>query len=134
MTIDSSRAEDRFVLNPSRPDDYVALLNALGIAAAELTHIVHGWSLPASAAAPGSSLDAELEQAFFGPLALAQALGRQELEQPIALTFLRPTPKPGLCASRAMRGALALPVTWTLTGPYERLTPVRRRSSAPLRL
>lgn len=81
------RDDGGFTINPLRADDVGALIRALGESARAVTHIVYGftWS---PAAALADQVDRQLDRYFFGPLALAQALGREELEQPIAITFL----------------------------------------------
>jgi acyl transferase domain-containing protein/NADP-dependent 3-hydroxy acid dehydrogenase YdfG len=66
--------------------DLEALLEAIGFDAAPPSAIVWGWSL----GEPGASDEmGELEQrCFYGPLHLAQALGRHEPERPVRLCFL----------------------------------------------
>lgn len=79
--------DDRFAVNAAQPDDYVALFDALGASADALGHIVYGWTLPADAAT-ADHVESQLDRHFYGPLALARALGQRDLEQPIAITFL----------------------------------------------
>ncbi|MEZ5317814.1 MAG: beta-ketoacyl synthase N-terminal-like domain-containing protein [Vicinamibacterales bacterium] len=79
--------ETRFTIDPRNADDYVRVLEAIGDVAGDITHVVHGWNLPAPSMA-AEEMEAELDAAFFGPLALAQAIGRQELDQPLSVVFL----------------------------------------------
>ena len=76
-----------FTVNPLRADDFVALIRALGESARHVSHIVYGFSW-SPAAALADHVDRQLDRHFFGPLALAQAIGQEALDQPIAITFL----------------------------------------------
>ncbi|MEO8483469.1 MAG: beta-ketoacyl synthase N-terminal-like domain-containing protein, partial [Acidobacteriota bacterium] len=79
-------AGDRFQGRPGAVDDYTAVFSALGERAAAVSHIVYAWTRAPRRDA--GSLESQLERHFFGPLALAQAIARQELEQPISVTFV----------------------------------------------
>lgn len=76
---------DRFTIDPHRPADYAALFDALGPSVTSLAHVVDAWPLDAR---DEDGLDAVLDAHFYLPLALAQAIGRQELTQPMTLTFV----------------------------------------------
>jgi len=77
----------RFTARQGSVDDYVALFRALGDRISAVSHIVYAWTRP-SPAAGAEPLDTQLERHFFGPLALAQAIGRHELDQPVSVTFV----------------------------------------------
>ncbi len=79
--------DGRFTVNPLQAEDFVALIRALGESARGIRQIVYGFTW-APASELGDGVDGQLNRHFFGPLALAQALGQEELNQPIALTFL----------------------------------------------
>jgi acyl transferase domain-containing protein/NADPH-dependent curcumin reductase CurA len=78
---------DRFELNPGQPDDYHSLFEALGGAARQIKRIAHLWNV--TPADQGHvPIELQLERSFWSPLFLAQAIGRQELDQPIDLCLI----------------------------------------------
>ena len=52
-----------------------------------VSHIVYGWTLPLLAASD-DSIEEALDRHFFGPLAFAQGLGRQDLDRAVDVMFL----------------------------------------------
>jgi acyl transferase domain-containing protein len=79
--------ERRWALDPGRPEDYDALLDAAG---APPDRIVHLWNVteqerPPAAAPPFAAAEA---RAFYGPLALVQALARRGVERPLEIAWV----------------------------------------------
>src|SRR5690606_36060121 len=72
----------RFTIRPSEPSDYSALFDALEEGGARVQHIVDVRGAAPAASGEGRG-DRQLTQSFFGPLALAQEIGRRELSQPL---------------------------------------------------
>lgn len=68
---------DEFVIRPSHPDDYHALLSACQQHGRTPAHIVHLWAVTADAA--DEDVPQALEYGFYGLLYLAQALGQHDL-------------------------------------------------------
>ncbi len=81
------RSDTEFVIDPLRAGDYDALFATLRRIGADVRHIVHGWTCDGGAAVV-TSVDAALDQAFAGPLALMQAIAAQEFAQPLHVTFV----------------------------------------------
>lgn len=75
----------RFAARPTSTDDANAVFNALGDRAASITHVVYGWTLDRPAVA---ATEVDLETHFFGPLALGQALARQDVDHAMHVMFL----------------------------------------------
>ncbi len=71
-----------FSARPASSDDIDGVLDALGDRAASITHVIYGWTLD------GAPTDVNLERPFFGPLALAQALARRDVDHPLRVVFL----------------------------------------------
>jgi acyl transferase domain-containing protein/thioesterase domain-containing protein/acyl carrier protein len=71
--------EHEFVVNPSREEDYAALLNALGEAAQKMDGIAHFWNVSYSPQA----CEKQLERSFFSLAGLGKAISKMQLEQPI---------------------------------------------------
>lgn len=74
-------SEDGWTLDPASPADYAALIGEAR-RRGPLAGVVHLWSLSAGADA---SLETHLEMGFYSLLWLAQALGRQTLDQAVRL-------------------------------------------------
>jgi acyl transferase domain-containing protein/NADPH-dependent curcumin reductase CurA/acyl carrier protein len=104
----------RFAVHPARAEDYAQLFEALGTAAKNLRRVLHLWNVDASTRAntPASAqTDARLERSFFSPLRIAQAIGRQELAQPLDVTLVS-------TGVQRVAGESSLdPVKATLQGP-----------------
>lgn len=84
-----ARVDDaRFTIDPRRADDYTALLAAIAGSGGRVRHVVHVWTLDSGHGDSTATLDAGLEAAFAGPLAMLQALGAQEPPQPVHVTFV----------------------------------------------
>jgi amino acid adenylation domain-containing protein len=99
-----SRGPAGFTVAPGRPADYDALLEALG---RNPTHVLHLWNVSTGA----SELDAALDNGFYSLVFLAQALGRQSVTDPTAITVV----SNGLCD---VTGEEPLdPLKATLLGP-----------------
>ncbi|MEO6196031.1 MAG: amino acid adenylation domain-containing protein [Thermoanaerobaculia bacterium] len=81
-----SRGPAGFTVAPGRRQDYVALLEALGRPPA---HVLHLWNVTTGA----TEVDAALDRGFYSLVFLAQALGRQSVTDPTAVTVV----STGLC-------------------------------------
>jgi amino acid adenylation domain-containing protein len=93
-----------FTVAPGRRGDYDALLDALGRTP---THVLHLWNVSAGTA----EVDAALDRGFYSLVFLAQALGRQSVTDPTAITVV----SNGLCD---VTGEEPLdPLKATLLGP-----------------
>ncbi|HEY2292039.1 MAG TPA: amino acid adenylation domain-containing protein, partial [Thermoanaerobaculia bacterium] len=75
-----------FTIAPGRRADYDSLLDALGRTP---THVLHLWNVTAEPL----ETDEALDRAFYSPVYLAQALGRQSVTDPTAVTVV----SNGLC-------------------------------------
>ncbi len=95
-----SRGPAGFTVTPGRREDYDALLEALGRTP---THVLHLWNV--------SVEGADLDRSFYSLVFLAQALGRQSVTDPTAITVV----SNGLCE---VTGEEPLdPLKATLLGP-----------------
>ena len=74
-----------FTVRPGQPDDYEALVKALGGTGCALTQVVHFWTAPWSEPA---SLEQIQEAGFYSLLFLAQALGYVDLPTSVQLTLV----------------------------------------------
>ena len=80
---------DDYALNPARPADYDALMNALAASGRLPARIVHLWSLGAVAAPDGADAFAwAQDRGFYSVLFLAQALGRLGRREPLELAIV----------------------------------------------
>jgi NAD(P)-dependent dehydrogenase (short-subunit alcohol dehydrogenase family)/acyl carrier protein len=96
-----------FTVAPGRPADYHALFDALGRTP---SHILHLWNVT-SGGDGDAEIDAALDRGYFSLVFLAQALGRQSVTDPTAITVV----SNGLCD---ITGGEALePLKATLLGP-----------------
>jgi acyl transferase domain-containing protein/NADPH:quinone reductase-like Zn-dependent oxidoreductase/acyl carrier protein len=77
----------RFSIAPARANDYTALFDALGESVKSLRRVLHLWNVE-TGGDHRQLLDAQLERSFFSPLRIAQTIGRQELMQPIDITWV----------------------------------------------
>jgi amino acid adenylation domain-containing protein len=104
-----SRGPAGFTVAPGRRADYDALLEALGRTP---THVLHLWNVTAGTAEGGTAeVDAALDRGFHSLVFLAQALGRQSVTDPTAITVV----SNGLCD---VTGEEPLdPLKATLLGP-----------------
>jgi len=74
-----------FTIRPGHPDDYEALVNALGGTGCALRQVVHFWNTPWSEPA---SFEQIQEAGFYSLLFLAQAIGLKNLSTPVQLTLV----------------------------------------------
>ncbi len=99
-----ARGPAGFTVAPGERADYDALLDALGRTP---THVLHLWNVTAG----GAETDAALDRAYYSLVFLAQALGRQSVTDPTAITVV----STGLCD---VTGEEPLdPLKATLLGP-----------------
>jgi amino acid adenylation domain-containing protein len=78
-------AADRFELDPAQARDYQQLLATLKNDGRFPDRVIHAWLMPA---ADNNSTEALVQQAFYGPLFLAQALGDLGTGRPLRITVL----------------------------------------------
>ncbi|HEV2852271.1 MAG TPA: amino acid adenylation domain-containing protein [Thermoanaerobaculia bacterium] len=103
-----SRGRAGFTVAPGRRADYDALVEALGRTP---THVLHLWNVTAGGSDLDSALDSALDRGFYSLVFLAQALGRQSVTDPTAITVV----SNGLCE---VTGEEPLdPLKATLLGP-----------------
>jgi amino acid adenylation domain-containing protein len=79
-----AQAPDGFTVAPGERADYDALLEALGRTP---THVLHLWNVTAAPAGVGE-IEAALDRAYYSLVFLAQALGRQSVTDPTAITVV----------------------------------------------
>ena len=79
-----------YTIDPARPDDYVALLDALGAADQPIDLIVHCWSVGAGGRAHTEieRFDRAQTHGLYSLLLLAQALGQRENAGPIRISVV----------------------------------------------
>jgi acyl transferase domain-containing protein len=85
------RADGVYTVQVRQRADYESLLRQLQQQQLFPQHIVYLWNLlaePAASGDPEQSLEAELGRSFYGPLALAQALGGLQPDGEMKLTLL----------------------------------------------
>jgi len=77
--------ERGYTINPRRGEDYVALLKALRARDKTPVRIVHFWGITPSAETPSGTegFEQSLERGFYSLLFLAQALGTENLTEPL---------------------------------------------------
>ena len=84
-------AADAFTVRAGHADDHAALIGALKAADRLPQDIVHAWSLTGAAPADATDVDAALAaqtSGFYSLLALAQALGSEDVAEPLNLVVL----------------------------------------------
>jgi acyl transferase domain-containing protein len=80
---------DRYEMDPRRRADYVALLEALGVAGRPLHFVVHLWGLTREVGGSGlDRVDEAQARGFSSLLFLAQALGLTDVKKPLEIAVV----------------------------------------------